>query len=169
VVDRGVDLEGVAPSFQFGASISVNFTVQTDGSISGSVSDVSHRFSFSFGPHIIQSTGDNIAFAMGGPDPRGGANYTYATLDNVTVAVPGDANGDAKVDLSDLLILAQNYVKSGGASFSQGDFDNDGKVDFADLLILAQNYGVGGAAAELVKRRAAWPRQPLRMLAERYA
>jgi hypothetical protein len=64
-------------------------------------------------------------------------------IDGIPVPVPGDANGDRKVDFVDLLILAQNYGKSGG--FPQGDFNADGSVGFDDLLLLAQNYGQSAA------------------------
>ena len=57
----------------------------------------------------------------------------------------GDANGDGKVDFADLLILAQNYGKA--ADSAHGDANGDGKVDFSDLLILAQNYGKTGPEA----------------------
>lgn len=51
----------------------------------------------------------------------------------------GDANFDGVVNFSDLVLLAQNYGKSGG--WAQGDFNRDGKVGFDDLVILAANYG----------------------------
>ena len=57
--------------------------------------------------------------------------------------MPGDANGDGKVDVSDLGILAANYGLAAGAAWTQGDFNNDGKVDVSDLGILAANYGAG--------------------------
>jgi len=56
------------------------------------------------------------------------------------LARPGDANLDGKVDFADLVILAQNYGKT-GMNWDQGDFNYDGTVNFADLVILAQNYG----------------------------
>ena len=55
-------------------------------------------------------------------------------------ALYGDANLDGKVDFNDLVILAQNYGKT-GVFWQDGDFNYDGKVDFADLVKLAQNYG----------------------------
>jgi hypothetical protein len=72
--------------------------------------------------------------------------------------VPGDANGDSKVDFSDLLILAQHYGVRTGATFGQGDFTGDGAVDFSDLLILAQHYGSSAASpasalADAVRRK----------------
>jgi hypothetical protein len=61
--------------------------------------------------------------------------------------VPGDANRDSKVDVSDLGILAANYgqviTASTGDSWAYGDFNADGKVDVSDLGILAANYGTG--------------------------
>ena len=54
--------------------------------------------------------------------------------------MPGDTNGDGKVDFKDLVTLAQNYGKP-AASALQGDFNGDGLANFADLVILAQNYG----------------------------
>jgi hypothetical protein len=58
--------------------------------------------------------------------------------------IPGDANGDKKVDVGDLGILAANY---GGMdkSWAEGDFNNDGKVDVGDLGILAANYGTNAS------------------------
>lgn len=55
--------------------------------------------------------------------------------------LPGDINGDDKVDFNDLLALAQNFGKQSGATLAEGDINGDGKVDFADLLILSQNFG----------------------------
>jgi hypothetical protein len=61
--------------------------------------------------------------------------------------VPGDANLDAKVDVSDLGILAANYGMTAGATWDKGDFNHDGKVDVSDLGILAANYGTGTGAS----------------------
>ena len=54
----------------------------------------------------------------------------------------GDANRDRTVNFADLVILAQNYNKS-GQTFSQGNFDYSpaGGVDFGDLIVLSQRYG----------------------------
>ena len=62
----------------------------------------------------------------------------------------GDANHDRKVDFSDLVIVAQNYNTTSGATFDKGDFNYDGKVDFADLVMLAQRYGTTLAAPAAV-------------------
>lgn len=67
-------------------------------------------------------------------------------VNSVFSRVPGDANGDRKVDVGDLGILAANY---GGIdkNWNQGDFNEDGKVDVGDLGILAANYGTNVSKA----------------------
>ena len=54
--------------------------------------------------------------------------------------LPGDANGDGKVDINDLTIVLTNYDQT-GMTWSQGDFNGDGKVDINDLTIVLTNYG----------------------------
>jgi len=62
---------------------------------------------------------------------------------NFMVISPGDANGDGKVNVVDLGILATNYGTTGGANWGMGDFNNDSNVNVVDLGILATNYGYG--------------------------
>ena len=66
------------------------------------------------------------------------------------VYIPGDANGDNKVDGGDLAIWQQNYdpLGTGNNTFAMGDFNDDNKIDGGDLAIWQQNYdpiGPGGA------------------------
>ena len=69
--------------------------------------------------------------------------------------IAGDANGDGKVDGSDVTILAGNWQKGVNdgltASWEEGDFNGDGKVDGSDVTILAGNwqYGVDATAASV--------------------
>jgi hypothetical protein len=58
-------------------------------------------------------------------------------------SVPGDIDGDGKVDLVDFNILKDNFGT--GTTPGQGDLDGDGKVDLADFDILKNNFGKGGA------------------------
>ncbi len=65
---------------------------------------------------------------------------------NVTIIqakglIPGDANGDNKVNVVDLGILATNYGVTGSATWSMGDFNGDKAVNVVDLGILATHYG----------------------------
>jgi hypothetical protein len=91
-------------------------------------------------------------FAVGGSGVLPDGNY-HAVLSAAGVlneengpydypifVLSGDANRDARVDFSDLVILAQNYGLA-GKTFGQADFSYDGMVGFEDLVILAQRYG----------------------------
>jgi len=62
---------------------------------------------------------------------------------NVCVSVPGDVNGDAKVDIYDAITLAGAY---GSTPIStkwnpNADINDDQTVDIYDAIILASNYG----------------------------
>jgi peptidoglycan/xylan/chitin deacetylase (PgdA/CDA1 family) len=57
--------------------------------------------------------------------------------------IPGDVTGDGKVDIFDLVLVAQNFGKTSGFD-SRADANDDGKVDIFDLVIVAQNFGRGG-------------------------
>jgi hypothetical protein len=61
----------------------------------------------------------------------------------VVVTIPGDLNGDFKVGLSDLVILAKPYGSIPGDTKwnPNADIDDDGVVGRSDLAILAQHYG----------------------------
>ncbi len=62
--------------------------------------------------------------------------------------IPGDANGDGRVDAADLNILGLNW-QGEGKTRSEGDFTGDGIVNAADLNVLGLNWqtGVGAAAS----------------------
>ena len=81
--------------------------------------------------------------SLGGSWGVGGGTI-YAGL----LQVPGDANGDGKVDGTDLAIWQQNYDPLGdNGTFATGDWNGDGKVDGTDLALWQQNYdplGTGG-------------------------
>jgi hypothetical protein len=54
---------------------------------------------------------------------------------------PGDLDGDADVDLSDLAQLLAHYGTPSGADYEDGDLDGDGDVDLSDLAALLAVYG----------------------------
>ena len=56
-----------------------------------------------------------------------------------TKKCPGDADGNKKTDVEDLLELLGTYGKTG--SGLKADFKADKKIDVEDLLILLGNYG----------------------------
>ncbi len=94
----------------------------------------------------LVSTGitDDIGKQLDG-DGVGGGDYV---MQDVLVALGGDADMNGAVNVGDLGILAGNYgTDDGSADWSTGDFNHDGDVNVGDLGILAANYGlsVGGA------------------------
>ena len=54
--------------------------------------------------------------------------------------IPGDANGDGKVDGLDYIIWLNNYKQTTPNGSSDGDFNEDGKVDGLDYVIWLNNY-----------------------------
>jgi hypothetical protein len=93
----------------------------------------------------------------GGPAAAGGllpvlsVGYADGNIDTGTAAGPnqiivaytlaGDANLDGQVNFADLLIVSDNYHKT-GMDWSQGNFtyDPNGMVGFEDLLLVVQNF-----------------------------
>jgi hypothetical protein len=65
--------------------------------------------------------------------------YRIQAIDQMPT--PGDANGDGLVDDADATILADNWLTTTGAEWTDGDFNGDGAVNEADASILAGNYG----------------------------
>ncbi len=83
------------------------------------------------------------AVSLPEPDPAdqsiseeatGAATYIF-----LAPPMPGDANGDGKVDGADYTLWADHYKTAGG--WAGGDFNNDGTVDGADYTIWADNFG----------------------------
>ncbi len=60
--------------------------------------------------------------------------------------LPGDANGDGKVDINDLTIVPTNFGQT-GMTWGQGDFIGDGRVDINDLTIVLTSFGYAVTAA----------------------
>jgi hypothetical protein len=70
------------------------------------------------------------------------------TLSSTATPLPGDANRDGRVDLTDFGRLKQFFGFAFGPQ--RGDFDGDGKVDLNDFGILKTNFGRTSAAAAAV-------------------
>jgi Trehalase len=66
-----------------------------------------------------------------------------STITGLEATMPflGDADLNGRVDIGDLLDVAQHFSQSG--DWHVGDFNGDGLVDITDLRLLAQNWGSG--------------------------
>jgi hypothetical protein len=82
--------------------------------------------------------------ATASPVP-GETNTTDNTLvdGQLTVAIPGDINGDGVVDIYDAILLAAAYGSTPGTPNwnPNADINGDGIVDIYDAVILAGNFG----------------------------
>jgi hypothetical protein len=58
-------------------------------------------------------------------------------------ATPWDVNGDGKVDIKDILIVAKAYGSNpGDPNYDpRADVNGDSKIDIKDILIVAKHYG----------------------------
>jgi probable HAF family extracellular repeat protein len=70
----------------------------------------------------------------------------------LTPLLPGDANGDGRVDVNDLTIVLAHFGRT-GMGWAQGEFTGSGTVDINDLTVVLANFGesddssAGGIAA----------------------
>lgn len=71
------------------------------------------------------------------------ADNTCTADKPVFVGIPGDVNGDRKVDLKDVYAVAKAYGSFPGHPRwnPMCDINNDGKVDLKDYYITCKNYG----------------------------
>jgi hypothetical protein len=98
---------------------------------------------------VIKLANSTIGLTAGTPTLTDNhANSITCALMNATIVahatrIPGDVNGDGKVDLADLVLFAKAYgSKPGDPNWNPAaDFLGHGKVDLADLVVLAEHYG----------------------------
>jgi len=85
----------------------------------------------------IYAISAGVTIVIGGtPDPVHADGW-------VTVTTPGDINGDYKVDIQDLVLLAKAYGSTPSSPNwnPNADIAGDGIVNLRDLTILALHYG----------------------------
>ncbi len=89
----------------------------------------------------VSSTADRLVSGIVGPDK------SLAPLNDPNL--PADANGDGKVDISDLGYFADFYGV--GSEYDQlFDYDLDGSVNLLDLAIMANQWGTGSGKEGVV-------------------
>ena len=83
-----------------------------------------------------------VGDATVGSGPFGGDTQGFL----LTAAIPGDANGDGRVDINDLTIVLAHYGQT-GQSWADGEFTGDGTVDINDLTIVLAHYNQSTASS----------------------
>ena len=87
---------------------------------------------------VRDTTTDRAGNALdGNDDGQVGGNFETS----FTLTVPGDANGDWRVDYLDYIRMKRHIGTAEGGSWRQADFDGDGGVDRTDFLLLRANFG----------------------------
>ncbi len=75
-----------------------------------------------------------------------GAGYDMGAYEHQPAHLPGDANGDGRVDDRDLNVVLGHWGETGG--WAEGDFDASTTVDDRDLSILLSHWGDGQFAQD---------------------
>jgi hypothetical protein len=91
---------------------------------------------FVYGDYTLEAVASTV------PNETNTANNDFVD-GKVVVTIPGDLNGDFKVSLQDLVLLANAYgSKPGDPNWNpNADINGDGKVSLQDLVIMANHYG----------------------------
>lgn len=89
-----------------------------------------------FGNYSLKAVADTVS----GETNIANNNFTDGVI---SVTVPGDINGDFKVNLSDLVLLANAYGSIPGETKwnPNADISDNGIVGLSDLVLLATHYG----------------------------
>ena len=99
------------------------------------VSFVWNTTGFGYGNYAIS------AYALPVPDETNAAkNFTEA---NAIVAIPGDIDGNGRVDMNDIVSLCTAFGSTLGQPkyVPNCDVDNNGKIDMNDIIIALRNFG----------------------------
>ena len=89
--------------------------------------------------HDINDSGQILALGF----DNNVADWRMVILTPPSVRIPGDADGDGFVGISDFLMVLGDWGQCAGPCppSCQSDFDGDCQVGIADLLILLGNWG----------------------------
>lgn len=135
--------------WDFGAGIDLaNTFLLVDGepvTVTPQVFNQRHA-SFTYAPPTPWS--GTVTFGLRSMDLATPPNAIDRQLSSFTVAgstggLPGDLNGDGRVDGADLILFGLHFgALRGDANYlAAADFNGDGKIDGLDLAILAANFG----------------------------
>ena len=117
-----------------------NTITQVQLLINGTVVQALTASPYAFTVDTTSYVNGNNTVTVKATDNHGNVNTASATA----IVTNGDLNTDGCVGLPDLIILAQNYGKSGTFSYAQGNIHEVTtmpQVGLPDLIVLAKNYG----------------------------
>ena len=76
-------------------------------------------------------------------DVRNNTGKAYL-LEGLPIALPGDVNGDFRVDLRDFSLVRKNFGGTGGRA--SGDASGDGQIDISDFALVRTTFGKSAGA-----------------------
>lgn len=82
------------------------------------------------------ASGTSYTYTVAALDAAGNVSSASTVSASTKTALPGDINGDNKVDLTDLTIMISNW----NTTSSSSDFNADGTVNIFDLSILLSHW-----------------------------
>jgi len=136
VANQGTISETFLLTVYANASVIDSQTITLDSGNSTTLILTRNTTGFAKGSYTIKAVEETI------PDEPNATNNTFVA-GSAAVTIPGDVNGDGKVGLDDLVIVANALgSKAGQPNWNpNADINGDGIVDSSDLLILTQHYG----------------------------
>jgi Dockerin type I domain len=138
-----IDGESVDRS-TFHAQLNGLDVTNTFGAGSGGV-DLQANFNLRASP--LQTGNNDFVASVTGTDPQSGGSVVGLSRITFTVAktMPGDVNGDGKVDCTDIAIVKASFgKKTGQPGFDpRADVNLDGVVDIRDLAYVSQHLPAG--------------------------
>jgi chitodextrinase len=84
------------------------------------------------------TSGVQYSYTVAAYDAAGNTSAPSTARTVTVLLMPGDANGDGHVNISDLSILSSTWLSN---SDLRADFNNDNIVNIQDLSIMATNWG----------------------------
>ena len=82
LMDGASRIASISPQIQFGHQIDIQLNFGLDGSVVGAIGQNGQSESFSFGPHHVLSSGENVFIGMNGTP----SNPTQHRLDNFSIS-----------------------------------------------------------------------------------
>jgi hypothetical protein len=135
LADDVTDENYVQVRFDNGATVSAT-TYETNGLVASVPAGGSNTVELNFKAELWNADGTDSGVTVLAARTYRGTSAGWVRDTSVTSGLPGDANGDGKVDIDDLTIVLTHYQQV----TSTGDLNDDGRVDIDDLTIVLSNY-----------------------------
>jgi hypothetical protein len=118
---------------------------RSDGARIGADVPVERAFKPTARLPVVDFSGSSAVVAWSGRDQGQPGLEIFAERFRLRLCVPGDANGDAKADVTDVFFLINALFASGAPPTACGNANGDALTDVADVFYLINFLFAGGA------------------------